>query len=81
MSRADAFQTAMLSRDPEIMAATLAPDVTFTAHVGGRDVEGIDALRFDAAGQVRELVVMIRPHSALTAVMEAMARRLGAPPA
>jgi ketosteroid isomerase-like protein len=126
MSRAEAFQTAMLSGDPEIMAAALAPDVTFrspavhkpyegrdavkrllqaahhvleglaytetvesddrtvlffTAHVGGRDVEGIDALRFDAAGQVRELVVMIRPHSALTAVMEAMARRLGAPPA
>ena len=48
----------------------------FTAHVGGRDVEGIDALRFDEAGQVRELVVMIRPHSALNAVMEAMARRL-----
>ncbi|MDQ4097788.1 MAG: nuclear transport factor 2 family protein [Actinomycetota bacterium] len=49
----------------------------FTARVGDRDVEGIDALRFDSAGRVRELVVMIRPHSALTAVMEAMARRLG----
>lgn len=49
----------------------------FTAHVGNRDVEGIDALRFDEDGRVMELVVMIRPHSALTAVMEAMARRLG----
>jgi len=49
----------------------------FTAHVGGRDVEGIDALRFDDEGRVRELVVMIRPHSALQAVMEAMARQLG----
>jgi hypothetical protein len=48
----------------------------FTARVGDRDVEGIDALRFNEAGLVRELVVMIRPHSALTAVMEAMARRL-----
>ncbi len=49
----------------------------FTARVGDRDVEGIDALRFDSASRVRELVVMIRPHSALTAVMEAMARQLG----
>jgi hypothetical protein len=49
----------------------------FTARVGDRDVEGIDALRFDDDGPVRELVVMIRPHSALTAVMEAMARQLG----
>ena len=51
----------------------------FTARVGGRDVEGIDALRFDAEGRVRELLVMIRPHSALEAVMAAMAERLGAP--
>jgi len=49
----------------------------FTASAGGRDVEGIDALRFDEEGRVRELVVMIRPHTALQAVMEAMARQLG----
>jgi hypothetical protein len=49
----------------------------FTAHVGDRNVEGIDALRFDDEGRVRELVVMIRPHSALEAVMGAMAKRLG----
>jgi hypothetical protein len=49
----------------------------FTARVGDRDVEGIDAVRFDAEGRVRELVVMIRPHSALEAVMGAMAQRLG----
>jgi hypothetical protein len=48
----------------------------FTAHVADRDVEGIDALRFDDEGRVRELVVMIRPLSALAAVVEAMARRL-----
>ena len=115
------FQKAMLSGDLDLMAAALAPDVSFwspavhkpyeghaavmkmltaahhvlggltyketvesgertvlffTARVGDRDVEGIDALRFDTEGRVRELVVMIRPHSALTAVMEAMARRL-----
>ena len=126
MSRAETFQKAMLTGDREVMAAALAPDVTFwspavhkpyegrdavmvlltaahhvleglaygetlesdertvlffTAHAGDRDVEGIDALRFDEDGKVRELVVMIRPHSALAAVMEAMARRLAAPPA
>ncbi len=48
----------------------------FSAQVADRDVEGIDALRFDETGLVRELVVMIRPHSALSAVMEAMTRRL-----
>jgi hypothetical protein len=49
----------------------------FTARVGDREVEGIDALRFNETGQLRELVVMLRPHSALTAVMEAMAGQLG----
>lgn len=116
------FQKAMLSGDLDLMAAALAPDVSFwspavhkpyeghaavmkmltaahhvlgglayketvesdertvlffTARVGDRDVEGIDALRFDTEGRVRELVVMIRPHSALEAVMGAMAQRLG----
>ena len=120
--RAATFQKAMLTGDAEVLAASLAPDVSFwspavhkpyeghgtvmrmltaahqvlgglaytetvesdertvlffTARVGDRDVEGIDALRFDDEGRVRELVVMIRPHSALTAVMEAMARQLG----
>jgi hypothetical protein len=50
----------------------------FTARVGERQVEGIDALRFDARGRVQELTVMIRPLSALTAVAEGMGRRLGA---
>jgi len=125
MSRGEPFQKAMLSGDPEAMAAALSDGVTFrspavhtpyegretvmrllraahhvlegltytetvesddrtvlffTAHTGNRDVEGIDALRFAADGTVRELTVMIRPHSALAAVMEAMAERLGAPP-
>ena len=116
------FQKAMLTGDLDVLAAALAPDVSFwspavhkpyeghaavmkmltaahhvlggltyretvesdertvlffTARVGERDVEGIDALRFDAEGRVRELVVMIRPHSALEAVMGAMAQRLG----
>ena len=52
----------------------------FSARVGDREVEGLDLLRFDADGKVRELTVMARPLSALTALAEAMARefeRLG----
>jgi hypothetical protein len=120
--RATQFQKAMLTGDLDLLAAALAPDVSFwspavhkpyeghetvmrmltaahhvlgglaytetvesdertvlffTAQVGDRKVEGIDALRFDAEGRVRELVVMIRPHSALEAVMGAMGQRLG----
>lgn len=121
MSSAAQFQKAMLTGDLDVLAAALAPDVSFcspavhkpyeghaavmkmltaahhvlggltytetvesaertvlffTAGVGDRDVEGIDALRFDAEGRVRDLVVMIRPHSALESVMGAMAQRL-----
>lgn len=53
----------------------------FRAEVGGRQVEGIDALRFDDDGRITELLVMIRPLSALTTVVEAMARALGLTPA
>jgi hypothetical protein len=54
----------------------------FAARVGDRELEGIDMLRFDDGGRVRELTVMIRPYSGLTALLEAMAReleRLGVP--
>ena len=34
--------------------------------------EGIDLLRFDAHGQVNDFRVLVRPHSALQALMEAM---------
>jgi hypothetical protein len=54
----------------------------FAARVGDRELEGIDMLRFDGDGRVRELTVMIRPYSGLTALLEAMAReleRLGVP--
>jgi len=50
----------------------------FSTEVGGKRVEGIDALRFDDEGRIRELVVMIRPLSALNAVVEAMAQALSA---
>ena len=54
----------------------------FSARVGDRELDGIDMLRFDDEGRVRELTVMIRPLSGLTALVEAMGReleRLGVP--
>ena len=44
----------------------------FEAKVGTRYVEGIDILRLDAHGLVDDFRVMVRPHSALEALMTAM---------
>ncbi|HEV3129422.1 MAG TPA: nuclear transport factor 2 family protein, partial [Solirubrobacteraceae bacterium] len=48
----------------------------FTSRVGDREVEGVDLLRYDEHGQVSELVVMMRPASALVAVRDAVAAGL-----
>jgi len=48
----------------------------FSARVGDRELNGIDLLRFDDHGKVRELTVMIRPLSGLAALVEAMGREL-----
>jgi hypothetical protein len=50
----------------------------FGARVGERELNGIDLLRFDDADLVRELTVMIRPLSGLTALADAMRARLEA---
>jgi hypothetical protein len=44
----------------------------FEAKVGMKSVEGVDLIRLDAHGQVADFRVMVRPHSALQALMEAM---------
>ena len=46
--------------------------MVFEAKVGTRHIEGIDLLRLDAHGQVDDFRVMVRPHSALEALMTAM---------
>lgn len=57
----------------------------FTATVGGRQVDGLDLLTFDADGLITELKVMVRPLSGMMAVKEAMEARFQeiglAPPA
>jgi hypothetical protein len=50
--------------------------LVFRAHVGDRDLEGIDLLHHDASGAIDRLTVMIRPLSALQAVATAMRERL-----
>jgi len=48
--------------------------LAFSAVVGDRELEGVDLLRFDGAGRVREMSVYIRPLSGLNALAEAMQR-------
>ena len=51
--------------------------LVFRARVGDRDLEGVDLLRFDDDGLISELTVMLRPLSALQAVVTAMQAELG----
>jgi ketosteroid isomerase-like protein len=51
--------------------------LAFSATVGDRELDGIDLLRFDGEGRVREMAVYIRPMSGLHALAEAMQRALG----
>lgn len=52
--------------------ATLA----FSARVGDRELEGIDLLRFDDEGRVKEMAVYVRPMSGVNALAAAMAEKL-----
>ena len=49
----------------------------FEAHVGDRELQGIDILEDDADGKIARFTVMIRPLSGLQAVAAAMSARLG----
>ncbi|MDP9188699.1 MAG: nuclear transport factor 2 family protein [Actinomycetota bacterium] len=50
--------------------------LAFSARVGERELDGIDLLRFDSEGRVREMAVYVRPLSGVTALAEAMKRKL-----
>jgi hypothetical protein len=49
----------------------------FRARVGEKSVEGLDLIRHDDSGQIKNLTVMVRPLSGLTALAEAMAAKVG----
>jgi hypothetical protein len=48
----------------------------FSAKVGDKELKGIDMIRFDEAGRIVDLEVMVRPASGLQALGVEMARRM-----
>ncbi len=50
----------------------------FSAHVGDKQLKGIDLIRFDEQGRICEFEVMVRPISGLQALGQAMGQRVGA---
>ena len=50
--------------------------LVFRAKVKDRDAEGIDLIRFDDAGMVRDLTVMVRPRSSMEVLLAEVAPRL-----
>jgi hypothetical protein len=52
--------------------------LVFSARVGDRELDGIDYLRHGPDGRVTELMVMVRPYSAATALRDAMGAKLEA---
>jgi len=51
----------------------------FDARIGRQKIQGVDVLRFDEAGRVREFRVFIRPLPGLTALAAALAPAVAAP--
>jgi hypothetical protein len=49
----------------------------FEAHVGDRNLQGVDILEENDDGEIAQFTVMIRPLSGLQAVANAMAAKLG----
>jgi SnoaL-like domain len=52
--------------------------LVFEARVGEKQLNGVDVLRFGEDGRIAEMMVMVRPLSGLTALVEEMGRRLAA---
>lgn len=50
----------------------------FSAQVGGKELKGIDMIRFNEEGKIVEFEVMVRPLSGLQALGAEMGSRLGA---
>jgi hypothetical protein len=49
----------------------------FSAKVAGKELKGIDLIRFDEQGLMAEFEVMVRPATGLQALGAEMARRMG----
>ncbi len=62
----------------ELDAADGTKALVFSAKVRNRDAQGIDLLRFNAAGKVVDLTVLVRPRSGMEALLAEVAPRLAA---
>jgi hypothetical protein len=49
----------------------------FRAEIDGTELEGVDLLRFDEQGRVKEITVMFRPFKGVAAFMSATGPKLG----
>ncbi len=54
------------------LAGATAHALVFAARVGTKEIQGIDLLRFDDEGKIRDFTVLVRPLSATIALAEAM---------
>ena len=62
----------------ELTAEDGTKALIFRTRVGDRDVEGLDLIRFDDTGRIRDFTVMIRPRSAVEALLREVSSRLAA---
>ena len=60
----------------ELTAEDGTKALVFRTRVGDRDVEGLDLIRFDEAGLIRDFTVMVRPRSAVEALLREVSSRL-----
>ena len=60
----------------ELTAEDGTKALIFRTRVGDRDVEGLDLIRFDDTGRIREFTVMVRPRSAVEALLREVSSRL-----
>jgi hypothetical protein len=62
----------------ELAAGDGTHALIFRAEVGGRELEGMDLLRFNDAGEIADFTVMVRPASGLMALGAAMGPKVEA---
>lgn len=60
----------------ELTAEDGTKALIFRTRVGDRDVEGLDLIRFDHTGRIRDFTVMVRPRSAVEALLREVSSRL-----
>lgn len=60
----------------ELTAEDGTKALIFLTRVGERDVEGLDLIRFDDTGRIVDFTVMVRPRSAVEALLKEVSSRL-----